>query len=53
MDSKTGVRDRLDEAVGGVGGAAGRKMDGMQEMVVTMATMRTILSTEPRNGFTS
>jgi hypothetical protein len=53
MDSKTGVLDRLDEAVGGVGGAAGRKMEGMQDTVVMMETIRTILSTEPRKGLIS
>jgi|SRR5690242_5383269 len=53
MDSKTGVRDRLDEAVGGVGGAAGRKTDGMQDTVVMIETISTILSTEPRKGLTS
>jgi hypothetical protein len=53
MDSKTGVRDRLEEAVGGVGGAAGRKMEGMQDTVVMMETIKTILSTEPRKGLTS
>lgn len=53
IDSKTGILDRLDEAVGGVGGAAGRKMDGMQDTVVMIATIKTIVSTEPRKGLTS
>lgn len=53
MDSKTGVLDRLDEAVGGVGGAAGRKTEGMQDTVVIMETIRTILSIDPRKGLIS
>ena len=53
MDSKTGVRDRLEEAVGGVGGVAGRKMEGMQDTVVMMETIRTILSIDPRKGLIS
>ena len=53
MDSKTGVRDRPEEAVGGVGGAAGMKMEGMQDTVVMMETIKTILSTEPRKGLIS
>lgn len=53
MDSKTGVRDRLEDAVGGVGGAAGKKGDGMHAAVAMMETTRTILSTEPRKGLIS
>lgn len=53
MECRTGVRERFEEAVGGVGGAAGRKMDGMHEAVAMMATIRTILSTEPRKGLMS
>ena len=53
IDSKTGVRDRLDEAVGGVGGAAGMRKEGRQETVVMIETIRTILSMEPRKGLMS
>lgn len=53
IDSKTGVFDRLEDAVGGVGGMAGRKMDGMQDTVAIIEIIKTILSTEPRKGLMS
>jgi hypothetical protein len=53
MEANTPVLDRLEDADGGVGGAEGRKMDGMQDTVAMMETMRTILSTEPRKGLIS
>ena len=53
IDSKTGVFDRLEDAVGGVGGAAGRKKEGMQDTVVIIETTRTILSMGPRKGLMS
>jgi hypothetical protein len=53
MDLKTGVLERLEEAVGGVGGAEGRKIEGRHDTLVIIATMRTILSMEPRNGLMS
>lgn len=48
-----GVLERLEDAVGGVGGAAGMKREGIQATVEMMETMRTMLGTEPREGLTS
>lgn len=46
-----GVFERVDEAVGGVGGADGMKRVGMLATVVIMEIIRTVLGTEPRKGF--
>jgi hypothetical protein len=53
IEAKTGVFDRLEDAVGGVGGAAGMKMDGRHAAVAMMETMRTMLGIEPRKGLMS
>ena len=42
IEAKTPVLDRLEDAVGGVGGAEGRKSEGMQDTVAMMETTRTI-----------
>lgn len=52
-DAKTGVLDSPDEAVGGVGGAAGMKSEGIHAAVAMMDTMRTMVGIEPRKGFMS
>jgi len=41
-----------DEAAAGVGGFAGRKTEGRQAAVATMAITRTTWSVSPRTGFT-
>ena len=53
MEANTPVLERLEDAVGGVGGDEGRKREGMHDTVAMMETIRTILSTEPRNGLIS
>ena len=51
--ASTGVLLRPEEAVGGVGGAAGMKSEGMHAAVEMMDTMSTTEGTEPRKGFMS
>ena len=45
-----GVFERVDEAVGGVGGVDGMKRVGMLATVAMMEIVRTVLGTEPRKG---
>lgn len=52
-DSMTFVLDRPDDEVGGVGGADGIKMEGIQAIVAMIETMRTICGMEPRKGLMS
>jgi hypothetical protein len=52
-DANTGVLDSPDDAVGGVGGAAGIKSDGMHATVDMTDMMRTMFGMEPRKGLMS
>jgi hypothetical protein len=45
--------ERPEEAVGGVGGAAGMKMEGMHAAVAIREMMRTVEGMEPRKGLIS
>lgn len=42
-----------EDADGGVGGAAGRKTDGIQATVAMIETYKTMLGTDPRSGLMS
>lgn len=50
IEAKTGILESPDDAVGGDGGAAGMKSEGIQATVAMMETMRTMLGTEPKEG---
>jgi hypothetical protein len=45
-----GVLEMPEEAVGGVGGEAGMKNEGMHAAVARQDTIRTVLGTEEMNG---
>lgn len=47
-----GVLATVEEAAGGVGGAAGMKREGMHATEATMEIMRTVVGREPISGFT-
>lgn len=53
IEALIGVFDSPDEAVGGVGGAAGMKSDGMHATVAMMATINTMFGIDPRKGLMS
>lgn len=53
MDLRMGALATVQEAVGGVGGAAGMKNDGTQATDAMMDMIKTVVGTEPKNGFTS
>lgn len=48
-----GILERLEEAVGGVGGDAGMKSEGIQATVAMMEMTRTMVGTSPRTGLMS
>jgi hypothetical protein len=52
-EASTGVFDSPDEAVGGVGGAAGMKSDGIHATVAIIEMMSTMFGMEPKEGLIS
>lgn len=51
--ASTAVLESPDDAVGGVGGAAGMKREGIHATVAMMLTISTVDRTDPSNGLIS